>query len=387
MGGRVCGRMLVCGRVVPCGQVGRAVRHGVWVQGWRKGGREAGAVDGWQAWAVHAHLAALAAPAARPYSRVLSGLLLCNPNGLWRRPWPRPCPPTRACHPAAPAGPHASCLMLLAHAPVPPGFPRARTQSTLSLPRSRARTHTCAHAIRPLPSSARAGEGAHATFAPRGWKQAALAHYVTNLYGHCEIEQVRLGGLGLGLWLCPLCHCACTCAYGGFASAARCGVCRGAGREGGTCSPYRISTCLPCPACAWRCVCRAHARLAPPIVPHPAAAGRLRQRAGAHLPVPDERRAGQQARLPHWDALRHGERRPRRGAGGLLLACGGPRPAGRQPCPALTHYYRCPPCRLCSVRTEPRWAAAAACCNSVNSVRMQPPPHPSPPCSSFPVGC
>lgn len=42
------------------------------------------------------------------------------------------------------------------------------------------------------------GEGAHATFAPRGWKQKALASYVTTKYGHCEIEQVACGG-GLSL--------------------------------------------------------------------------------------------------------------------------------------------------------------------------------------------
>lgn len=36
----------------------------------------------------------------------------------------------------------------------------------------------------------RAGEGSHATFAPRGWKQKALASYVTTKFGHCEIEQV-----------------------------------------------------------------------------------------------------------------------------------------------------------------------------------------------------
>ncbi|GFR39807.1 hypothetical protein Agub_g297 [Astrephomene gubernaculifera] len=37
------------------------------------------------------------------------------------------------------------------------------------------------------------GEGAHATFAPRGWKQQALAQFVTDKYGHCEIEQVACG--------------------------------------------------------------------------------------------------------------------------------------------------------------------------------------------------
>ncbi|KXZ44218.1 hypothetical protein GPECTOR_71g579 [Gonium pectorale] len=37
------------------------------------------------------------------------------------------------------------------------------------------------------------GEGSHATFAPRGWKQKALARYVTTLHGHCEIEQVACG--------------------------------------------------------------------------------------------------------------------------------------------------------------------------------------------------
>ena len=36
------------------------------------------------------------------------------------------------------------------------------------------------------------GEGAHGTFAPRGWKQSALADYVTTKFKHCEIEQVRL---------------------------------------------------------------------------------------------------------------------------------------------------------------------------------------------------
>ncbi len=34
------------------------------------------------------------------------------------------------------------------------------------------------------------GEGSHATFAPRGWKQQALAAYVTEKHNHCEIEQV-----------------------------------------------------------------------------------------------------------------------------------------------------------------------------------------------------
>ncbi|EFJ43507.1 hypothetical protein VOLCADRAFT_106775 [Volvox carteri f. nagariensis] len=37
------------------------------------------------------------------------------------------------------------------------------------------------------------GEGSHATFAPRGWKQEALSRYVTNMHGHCEIEQVACG--------------------------------------------------------------------------------------------------------------------------------------------------------------------------------------------------
>ncbi|KAG1675501.1 hypothetical protein FOA52_001800 [Chlamydomonas sp. UWO 241] len=42
------------------------------------------------------------------------------------------------------------------------------------------------------------GEGSHSTFAPRGWKQVALADYVTHKYGHCEIEQVACGS-GLAL--------------------------------------------------------------------------------------------------------------------------------------------------------------------------------------------
>jgi glucokinase len=41
------------------------------------------------------------------------------------------------------------------------------------------------------------GEGAHATFAPRGWRQQALSAWVTARMGHCEIEEVRfLGGVG-----------------------------------------------------------------------------------------------------------------------------------------------------------------------------------------------
>jgi glucokinase len=37
------------------------------------------------------------------------------------------------------------------------------------------------------------GEGAHATFAPRGWRQMALTAYVTARLGHCEIEEVACG--------------------------------------------------------------------------------------------------------------------------------------------------------------------------------------------------
>jgi glucokinase len=37
------------------------------------------------------------------------------------------------------------------------------------------------------------GEGAHATFAPRGWKQMALAAWVNGRMGHCEIEEVACG--------------------------------------------------------------------------------------------------------------------------------------------------------------------------------------------------
>lgn len=37
------------------------------------------------------------------------------------------------------------------------------------------------------------GEGAHATFAPRGWRQMALTAYVTARIGHCEIEEVACG--------------------------------------------------------------------------------------------------------------------------------------------------------------------------------------------------
>lgn len=45
--------------------------------------------------------------------------------------------------------------------------------------------------FRPLPAP---GEGSHATFAPRGWKQKALARFVTTRYGHCEIEQASEWG-------------------------------------------------------------------------------------------------------------------------------------------------------------------------------------------------
>jgi glucokinase len=39
-----------------------------------------------------------------------------------------------------------------------------------------------------------AGEGAHATFAPRGWKQQALAAFAAQkLGGHVEVEQVACG--------------------------------------------------------------------------------------------------------------------------------------------------------------------------------------------------
>lgn len=37
------------------------------------------------------------------------------------------------------------------------------------------------------------GEGSHATFAPRGWRQRALAAWVTQRVGHCEIEEVACG--------------------------------------------------------------------------------------------------------------------------------------------------------------------------------------------------
>lgn len=33
-------------------------------------------------------------------------------------------------------------------------------------------------------------EGAHAAFAPRGWKQRALQAWVENKLGYCEIEHV-----------------------------------------------------------------------------------------------------------------------------------------------------------------------------------------------------
>jgi len=48
--------------------------------------------------------------------------------------------------------------------------------------------HAAARVVLPLP----AGEGAHATFAPRGWKQRALQVFAeAKLGGHVEVEQVR----------------------------------------------------------------------------------------------------------------------------------------------------------------------------------------------------
>ena len=43
-----------------------------------------------------------------------------------------------------------------------------------------------------------AGEGAHATFAPRGWRQHALSSWVTARLGHCEIEEVSCCAQGTG---------------------------------------------------------------------------------------------------------------------------------------------------------------------------------------------
>ena len=39
------------------------------------------------------------------------------------------------------------------------------------------------------------GEGAHATFAPRGWKQRALSNFAeAKLGGHVEVEDVSIYG-------------------------------------------------------------------------------------------------------------------------------------------------------------------------------------------------
>ncbi len=56
------------------------------------------------------------------------------------------------------------------------------------------------------------GEGAHATFAPRGWKQYALGMYAMNKFnGHVEIEQVCVCvsvpvcmPLSLSVFACPI---------------------------------------------------------------------------------------------------------------------------------------------------------------------------------------
>lgn len=48
--------------------------------------------------------------------------------------------------------------------------------------------HVHGHTLQVVP-----GEGAHATFAPRGWRQMALTAYVTARLGHCEIEEVACG--------------------------------------------------------------------------------------------------------------------------------------------------------------------------------------------------
>ena len=40
-------------------------------------------------------------------------------------------------------------------------------------------------------------EGAHASFAPRGWKQRALQTHVERQLGYCEVEHVSLGCVAL----------------------------------------------------------------------------------------------------------------------------------------------------------------------------------------------
>ena len=46
-------------------------------------------------------------------------------------------------------------------------------------------------------------EGAHASFAPRGWKQRALQTFIERQLGYCEIEHVR-GLLPPSHFLCQL---------------------------------------------------------------------------------------------------------------------------------------------------------------------------------------
>jgi glucokinase len=59
------------------------------------------------------------------------------------------------------------------------------------LHRSSAIQSHCRHAACAVGGALPAGEGAHATFAPRGWKQKALAAFAAQkLGGHVEVEQV-----------------------------------------------------------------------------------------------------------------------------------------------------------------------------------------------------
>lgn len=52
-------------------------------------------------------------------------------------------------------------------------------------------------------------EGAHASFAPRGWKQRALQTHVERQLGYCEVEHVSLATLGndhyVNHWQMALC--------------------------------------------------------------------------------------------------------------------------------------------------------------------------------------
>eukprot|EP00201_Polytomella_parva_P001363 CAMPEP_0175084510 /NCGR_PEP_ID=MMETSP0052_2-20121109/28099_1 /TAXON_ID=51329 ORGANISM="Polytomella parva, Strain SAG 63-3" /NCGR_SAMPLE_ID=MMETSP0052_2 /ASSEMBLY_ACC=CAM_ASM_000194 /LENGTH=258 /DNA_ID=CAMNT_0016356321 /DNA_START=2224 /DNA_END=3000 /DNA_ORIENTATION=- len=82
----------------------------------------------------------------------------------------------------------ATDLVCLNDAPIHPHAPKVVMGPGTGLGAAQLFWDDQRHHYRVLP-----GEGAHATFAPRGWKQQALSAFATSRFGHCEIEQVACG--------------------------------------------------------------------------------------------------------------------------------------------------------------------------------------------------